>query len=114
MAKEIKDRIAEILNRAFQVLDKSYKYNDEESGKANLQASGSRLIFPCYSKTYRNGERRISEQELRFSSNSLTSTVMKQVGMHTTPLRLLRNGNTVFPEKPNLIRLKEMMDSLQW
>ena len=66
MAKEIKDRIAEILNRAFQVLDKSYKYNDEESGKANLQASGSRLIFPCYSKTYRNGERRISEQELRF------------------------------------------------
>ncbi len=66
MAKEIKDRIAEILNRAFQVLDKSYKYNDEESGKANQQASGSRLIFPCYSKTYRNGERRISEQELRF------------------------------------------------
>lgn len=62
MTNEIKDRIAEILNRTFQVLDKSYRHNDEESGKANLQASGSRLIFPCY----RNGERRISEQELRF------------------------------------------------
>ncbi|MBP5504544.1 MAG: hypothetical protein J6X89_00405 [Bacteroidales bacterium] len=66
MAKEIKDRIAVVLDRTFQVLDKCYVYNDEATGKANLQASGSRLIFPCYSKTYRDGERRISEQELRF------------------------------------------------
>lgn len=66
MAKDIKSRIAEVLDRTFQVLDKCYVYNDEATGKANLQASGSRLIFPCYSKTFRNGERRISEQELRF------------------------------------------------
>ena len=66
MDKEIKDRIAEVLDRTFKVLDKCYEHNDEKSEKANSQASGSRLIFPCYSKTYRNGERRISEQELRF------------------------------------------------
>lgn len=66
MAKEIKDRIVEVLDRTFRVLDKCYEHNDEKSGKANIQASGSRLLFPCYSKTYRNGERRISEQELRF------------------------------------------------
>jgi len=66
MAKEIKDRIVEVLDRTFRVLDKCYEHNDEKSGKANKQASGSRIIFPCYSKTYRNGERRISEQELRF------------------------------------------------
>lgn len=66
MAKEIKDRIAEVLERTFNVLDKCYAHNDEMSGKADSQASGSRLIFPCYSKTYREGERRISEQELRF------------------------------------------------
>lgn len=66
MAKDIKDRIIEILDRTFQVLDKCYAHNDEESGKASLLESGSRLIFPCYSRTYRPGERRISEQELRF------------------------------------------------
>ncbi len=66
MAKEIKDRIVEVLDRTFRVLDKCYEHNDEKSGKANIQASGSRIIFPCYSKTYRNGERRISEQEMRF------------------------------------------------
>jgi hypothetical protein len=66
MTKEIKDRITVVLDRTFKVLDKCYEHNDEISGKANMQVSGSRLIFPCYSKTYRNGERRISEQELRF------------------------------------------------
>lgn len=66
MAKEIKNRIAEILDRTFNVLDKCYEHNDEKSRKASIQASGSRLIYPCYSETYRNGERRISEQELRF------------------------------------------------
>lgn len=66
MAIEIKDRIAEVLERTFNVLDKCYAHNDEKSEKADNQASGSRLIFPCYSKTYREGERRISEQELRF------------------------------------------------
>ena len=62
MDKEILDRIAEILNRAFQVLDCCYEYNDEKSKKANFRESGSRLIFPCS----RDGKRRISEQELRF------------------------------------------------
>ena len=66
MANEIKNRIAEVLDRTFQILDKCYEHNDEKSKNASVQASGSRLIFPCYSKTYRDGERRISEQELRF------------------------------------------------
>ena len=66
MAKEIKDRIAEVLDRTFNVLDMCYTHNDEKSRKANKQASGSRLIFPCYSRTYRKEERRISEQEMRF------------------------------------------------
>lgn len=66
MAKEIKDMIAEVLDRTFNTLDKCYTHNDEKSGIANSHKSGSRLIFPRYSKTYRDGKRRISEQELRF------------------------------------------------
>ena len=62
MEKEIKKRIAEILDRTFSILDKCYKNNDEASGKANYQEAGSRIIFPCYSFA----ECRISEQELRF------------------------------------------------
>ena len=62
MANEIKNRIIEILDNTFKVLDNCYKNNDEASGKANYEKANSRIIFPRYS----TGERRISEQELRF------------------------------------------------
>ena len=63
---EVKDKIVDILDRTFKVIDKCYEYNDEASNKADFEKAGSRLIFPCYSKTFRNGTRRISEQEFRF------------------------------------------------
>jgi hypothetical protein len=64
--EDIKERIVEILDRTFQVIDQCYFYNDEASNKADFSKVGSRLVFPCYSKQYRQGERRLSEQELRF------------------------------------------------
>lgn len=64
--ERIKERIVEILSNTFKVIDKCYEHNDEASKKADFEKAGSRLIFPCYSKTYRKGMRRISEQELRF------------------------------------------------
>lgn len=66
METTVKDRIIEILDRTFSVIDNCYYNNDEASSKADFSKAGSRLIFPCYSIKYRNGERRISEQELRF------------------------------------------------
>ena len=62
MDKEIKDRIVDILHNTFCVLDNCYQYNNEASSQADYEKAGSRIIFPRYS----NGERRISEQELRF------------------------------------------------
>lgn len=62
MDKEIKDRIVDILHNTFCVLDNCYNYNNEASSQADYEKAGSRIIFPRYS----NGERRISEQELRF------------------------------------------------
>ena len=61
MGKEIKQRVIDILDRTFQVLDRCYFGNDEATCMTDM-GTGSRLIFPCYS----NGERRVSEQELRF------------------------------------------------
>ena len=66
MADAIKNRIIEILDKTFAVLDSVYANNDEASSKADFTKAGSRLIFPRYSKRYREGVRRISEQELRF------------------------------------------------
>ena len=48
------------------MIDRCYRYNDESSSTADFSKAGTRLIFPCYSKQFRTGERRISEQELRF------------------------------------------------
>ncbi|MBQ6311192.1 MAG: hypothetical protein IJK74_06560 [Bacteroidales bacterium] len=62
MEKSVKERIIDILDNTFKILDNCYKNNGEALGKADYNASGSRIIFPCYS----DGERRISEQELRF------------------------------------------------
>ena len=64
--KTVKERIVEILDRTFQVIDHCYTYNDEASQKADFSKVGSRLIFPRYSKIYQSRERRLSEQELRF------------------------------------------------
>ena len=63
---EIRSRIINILDDTFRTVDECYEHNDESSSKADFSKAKSRIIFPCYSKTYRNGERRISEQELRF------------------------------------------------
>lgn len=62
MEKSVKERIVDILDNTFKILDNCYKNNGEALGKADYNASGSRIIFPCYS----DGKRRISEQELRF------------------------------------------------
>ena len=61
-----KQKIVDILDNTFSVLDRCYANNDEASSKADFIKAGSRLIFPRYSKKYRGGVRRISEQELRF------------------------------------------------
>lgn len=66
MANSIRNKIIEILEKTFAVLDSVYANNDEASSKADFKKAGSRLIFPRYSNKYRGGVRRISEQELRF------------------------------------------------
>ena len=63
---ETKDHIIEILKRTFCVIDSVYLCNDESLGRTDLKEAGSRIIFPKYSQKYREGKRRISEQELRF------------------------------------------------
>ena len=65
--KEVKEKIVEILDRTFEVLDKCYDHNVESSNKPDSYKVENRLIFPSYSKTFRNGICRISEQELRFA-----------------------------------------------
>lgn len=65
-SNEVKERIIEILDRTFKVIDLCYRFNDESSSAADFSKAGTRLIFPCYSRQFRPRERRISEQELRF------------------------------------------------
>lgn len=55
-----------ILDKTFSVIDTIYQCNSESSGKTLKENAGSRIIFPSYSKQYRKGEIRVSEQELRF------------------------------------------------
>ena len=62
---EVKEVINEIMDRTFDVLKSVYA--NQKEGKDNPKGrNGSRLIFPHYSTIYRDGETRISEQELRF------------------------------------------------
>ena len=61
--EEIKERIVEILDRTFKVIDACYQHNNEATAKANSSFAGTRLIFP----ELRNKKSRISEQELRFA-----------------------------------------------
>lgn len=60
------NHIVAILDKTFAVLDKAYSVNDESEGSANVNSTGTRLIFPHYSKKHRGGKKRLSEQELRF------------------------------------------------
>lgn len=62
-----KDRIEEIIKDTFDVIQKVYHTQREGDGNhKDFCESQSRIIFPKYSGRYRNGETRISEQELRF------------------------------------------------
>ena len=62
-----KEHVKEIINRTFDVIKKVYDTQKEENGNnKEFCESGSRIIFPKYSEQYRDGETRISEQELRF------------------------------------------------
>ena len=62
---DIKNIINEITTKTFEVLKNVYA-NQKEGHEFTQGDNGSRLIFPHYSKNYRGGETRISEQELRF------------------------------------------------
>ena len=62
---DIKYIINEITSKTFDVLKNVYA-NQKEGHEFTQGENGSRLIFPHYSKNYRDGETRISEQELRF------------------------------------------------
>ena len=65
--EHVKKHIKEILDRTFEVIKNVYDTQKEEKGNSgNFCESGSRILFPKYSEQYRNGETRISEQELRF------------------------------------------------
>ena len=62
---EVKEVINQITDRTFKILKSIY--DNQKEGKDNPERdNGSRLIFPHYSTIYREGETRISEQELRF------------------------------------------------
>ena len=62
--------INDVVSKTFEVL--KLVYNTQKEGKEGINTSSSstpasRLVFPHYSTIYRNGETRISEQELRFA-----------------------------------------------
>ena len=65
MANDVFKHVSAILEETFKVMDMAYLANDESMGKTDPNV-GTRLIFPNYSRKYRNGEKRLSEQELRF------------------------------------------------
>lgn len=63
--EEIKSHIDEIIKRTFKTLKFVYD-NQQEKHPNDPNYGKSRLIFPKYSETFRDGETRLSEQELRF------------------------------------------------
>ena len=67
MTNSNKEHVRKIIAQTFEVIKKVYDTQKEEFGNSSeFCESGSRIIFPKYSGRYRNGETRISEQELRF------------------------------------------------
>lgn len=90
MEKEIKKRIAEILDKTFNVLDKCYKNNDEASGKANYQEAESRIIFPCYSSK----ECRISEHDILFFKDTIE--MLKQATLRSSIAETVKMLNSKY------------------
>lgn len=67
MTNSNKEHVRKIIAQTFEVIKKVYDTQKEKFGNSSESCeSGSRIIFPKYSGRYRNGETRISEQELRF------------------------------------------------
>lgn len=67
MTNSNKEHVKKIIAQTFEVIKKVYDNQKEKFGNSSeFCESGSRIIFPKYSERYRNGETRISEQELRF------------------------------------------------
>lgn len=56
------EHIENVIKRSYDILQKVYELQQENAPRKNIQDSGSRILFP----TYRNGNTRFSEQELRF------------------------------------------------
>lgn len=61
-----KQHIISIIGLTFKEVDRCFTNNQEAKHSAKYMEGGSRLLFPCYSRAYRNARTRISEQELRF------------------------------------------------
>ena len=63
--EEIQKHIGAIIDQTFKTLRLVYA-NHQENSPRKPDVGISRIIFPQYSEQYRNGETRLSEQELRF------------------------------------------------
>lgn len=63
--EKVKEHINNIIKNTYAVLKDVYE-NQKEGYNRHPEGKNSRIIFPHYSKTYRNKETRLSEQELRF------------------------------------------------
>lgn len=63
--KQLEGIINSIISKTFEVLEMVFQYQNE-GNPCRIVNPDSRLVFPHYSTLYRNGEIRISEQELRF------------------------------------------------
>ncbi len=61
------DIINAVVDKTFEVLKQVYETQKEGKEASVSDRPASRLVFPHYSTKYRNGETRISEQELRFA-----------------------------------------------
>lgn len=64
--KQLEGIINSIISKTFEVLEMVFQ-NQNEGNPCRIVNPNSRLVFPHYSTLYRNGEIRISEQELRFA-----------------------------------------------
>ena len=60
--ENLRHHIENIINNTFKTIDEVYNTNQEGGESEKFELTNSRLIFP----KYRNGNTRVSEQELRF------------------------------------------------
>ena len=109
---DIRNIINEITSKTFEVLKKVYAYQ-KEGHEFTQGDNGSRLIFPHYSTAYRDGETRISEQELRFvfieqfNAYCVENNLMLFYSVETPT-----EYKYTFTVKSILIKMR--MDNLQW